>query len=435
MRSGFHISFGILAALVGSALPAFSEQPGIDLTLAGAVHSALINNRDLRAARYAVDQAKGRLMQAGRWANPEVEASGMSDFAFGNNGEMAFSVGLYQTFPITSHLGLSRQIGRLDVERALREIRNHERLLVERVQIQYIRVVAGQAKFQLWKGIEEQQAEIAETVKKRLGAGQGSAAEGALASTMRSAAWNSLSEAETSTALDLIEFKTLLGLPAEHPLRLAESLADILAHLQRKTGARPQVLHRPDAELVLLEADRADLEIRLARAEAWEGIRIGVEYANERGVDAPEGLGTDQFLGVKVSIPLPIWDSNQGAVAEKQALHSEMQARLDALRLDISNSLTAGLRQVALLKKRAEELQSRGVESLQGYEREMRQGFEEGRVDLRDWLAVRAQLAEMEVAEASAAAELAEAYGRLLAITGAGLSEETRTENCGYNNE
>lgn len=408
----------MLAALIGFVLPVFSQNQGVGLTLDGAVQSALMNNRDLRAARYAVDQARGRLLQAGRWANPEIEVSGMSDVAFGNKGEAAFSVGLYQTFPLTSRLALSRQIGRLDVERALREIRNHERLLIEQVQMQYIRVVGGQTKLALWKRIEKQQTEIAETVKTRLAAGQGSTAESALAATSRIEAWNNLRETETAATLDSMQLRTLLGFPAAHPIRLVDSIPEIIKTLRRQTGARPEILYRPDADLILLESDRAGLEIRLAQAEAWEGIRIGVEYINEQGVDAPEGLGTDQFLGIKVSVPLPIWNNNEGTVTEKKALQSERQARLDALRLDISNSLAMGLQQVELLKRRADEVQSRGVDLMHGYEQETKIGFDEGRVDLRDWLVVRSQLAEMEIARETAITELAEASARLLAITG-----------------
>ena len=408
----------LLVAMFGLGLAVVSQAQAINLTLEGAAQSALMNNRDLRAARYAVEQARGRLVDAGRWANPEIEVSGMSDFVFGNKGEAAFSVGLYQSFPITSRLGLSRQIGRLDVERALREIRNHERLLIERVQIQYIRVVAGQSKAGFWKTIELRQEEIQKNVQKRIAAGQGSASESALTSTLLAEAWNNFSESTTATALDLIELKTLLGFPAEHPVHLTDTLPGILKRLRGSTGERPKVLDRPDAELLLLAADRADLEIQLARAEAWEGIRIGVEYTNDRGVDAPEGLGTDQFLGINVAIPLPLWNSNQGTVAEKQAVRSEMQARVEALRLDISNNLAAGLRQVALLKGRVKEVQDRGVEPLQKIEGEMRQGFEEARVDLRDWIAVRSQLAEMEIAKTVAEADLAEAYARLNAVVG-----------------
>lgn len=401
--------------LLGNSI---AQGQSTNLSLAGAVQTALLNNRDLRAARYTLEQAQARLQQAGRWANPEIEISGQSDVLFGNQGEAAFSAGIYQAFPLTSRLSISRQIGQLDIERAQREILNYERLLVERVRIHYIRVVSGEAKVALWKRIEKQQAEIVAAATQRLAAGQGSATESALASAAQTAAWNHLNEAETQVELDRITLKTLLGFPSDHSIYLRDSLSQITDSLRKKTGERPTVLQRSDAELLLLDTDRAELAIQLAQSEAWEGLRIGVEYTYDRGMDEPEGLGTDQFLGLKVSIPLPLWNRNQGTAAEKQALRAEMQARLEALRLEIANSLAASLREVQLLQQRVAQIRQRGITSLQTHEKDLRKGVEEGRVDLRDWLAVRSQLTELQVAEVAATAELSEAYARLGAVVG-----------------
>jgi cobalt-zinc-cadmium efflux system outer membrane protein len=424
-------SHGVFVVLLSLSFCAVFARDGEDragLPLESAVQTALLNNPELRAARYTVEQARGRLIQSGRWSNPTLEASGMSDFAFGNKGEAAFSVGIFQEFPITSRLGLARQIGRLDVERAALEVRDHERRLIERVQLTYLQVVESEARVRHWKSIEEKQSGIAADLERRLTAGQGSISERALSIAARAAAWNSLGQAETEAAMEMVNLKSLLGFPAEHSLRLGDDLSSVLTQLSKQTGERPTVMHRPDAELLVLSTQRAELEIRLARAEAWEGIRIGVEYTNERGVDAPEGLGTDQFLGVSVSIPLPLWNSNQGRVAEGQALRDEMQARVDALRLEMSNSLAASLQQVALSKRRLSEIESRSLLALRSAEQEMQKGFEEGRVELRDWLAVRSQLAEVELAQTTAVARLAEAYARLLSITGAHPSIQTQRQ-------
>lgn len=398
--------------------PAAAEERGSTHSLDGAVQCALLNNLELRAARYAVEQAKGRQVQAGRWSNPEIAASGISDFAFGNQGEAAFSVGIYQMFPLTSRLALSRQIGHLDVERARREIRNQERLLVERVQIQYIQTLAARARAEKWRELELQAGELEELVRQRLAAGQGSPTELALVASQMVAAWHHQIEAEMAAGSHLLELKTLLGFPTEHPLQLTDSIPEILARLRTSTGDRPRVLHRPDADLLVLEADRADLEIRLARAEAWEGIRIGVEYVNEQGLDAPEGLGTDQFLGLNISVPWPLWNSNQGRVAENQALRDGVQARLDALRLELSNELAKALRRVDFLQRRVAEIDAKGIQVVRKAEKEMHEGFADGRVDLRDLLMVRLQLAEIEVAGESSRAELAEAYAKLAAVVG-----------------
>jgi outer membrane protein, heavy metal efflux system len=408
-----------LLLLSGAGWLSAEGNKGFALSFEGAVQNALLNNRELRAARYVVEQARGRLVQSGRWANPEIQVAGMSDFVFGNKGEAAFSVGIYQMFPVTSRLALSRQIGRLDVERAHREIRDQERLLIERVQTQYIRTVAARDRAEKWKEIGRQRREMEAAAIRRIEAGQGSPSELALAASEIATVWNNQSEAEIAAVSDLIELKTLLGYPAEHPLRLTDSVSGIIKKLSALTGDRPKVLHRPDADLLLLEADRAELEIRLARAEAWEGIRIGVEYTNDRGVDAPEGLGTDQFLGVSISVPLPFWNSNQGSVEEKQALRDEMQGRLDALRLELGNDLAKAIQQVDRLQQRATEVQSRGVNVSRQAVEEVSKGFGEGRVDLRDLLTVRSQLAELELAGNASRADLALAYAKLLSTTGA----------------
>lgn len=409
----------LIALVLSGQVPAWGKSPDKGLTFDDAVRTALMNNRELRAARFAVEQARGRLLQSGRWANPELTASGMSDVLFGNKGEAAFSVGLAQNFPLTSRLGIERRIGRLDVERARLEVLNHERLLIERVQLAYIRVVEEQAKAAYWQSIEAQQAALVKNVQHRLNAGQASEAELALATAARGSTWNESSKAESGAVLVLAELKSLLGFPENHSLILKDSLTSVTRQLDNLHSKRPLVLRRPDAELLVLESERAEWEIRLAKAASWEGIKIGVEYINDQGVDAPEGLGTDQFLGLNISLPLPLWDSKQGQIAEKRALRDEVQIRIEAVRIELSNSLAATLRQVAILRKRAHDLEARVVLPLRDSEQKLQAGFATGRVDLRDWLAVKAQLAEMELARTDASARLAEACAKLLAITGA----------------
>lgn len=409
-------SFSLLLLFWGAVGQARTEESA--LTFAGSVLTAQVNNRELQAARFAVDQARGRLVQSGRWQNPELAASGMSDFAFGNEGAAAFSVGLAQNFPLTARLGLAREIGRMDVERALLEVLNHERLLREKVRLAYLRAVESATSAGLWAVIDQEEQKIAADVQARLAVGQGSTVEVALSTAARARAWNALSEARAEADGALMELKTLLGFPASHPLRLRDDLASILAQLTGRLRERPSALHRPDAKLLVLLTDRAELEIRLAQAESWEGITIGVEYINEQGIDEPEGLGTDQFFGVTVSLPLPLWQNNKGRVEEKTALRQEMQARTEAIRLEITNELAAAWQLVNLLQERARELDAQAVQPLRQSEAELKTGFGEGRVELRDWLAVRAQLAELELTRTRTNARLAEACIHWQAVVG-----------------
>ena len=108
------------------------------VTLDDAVRAALAGNLDLRAAKYEVEKARGRLIQAGLWPNPELEFSGRTDRAFSSEGERTLSVGFAQAFPITGRLRFARQVRRVDVAQAMVEIRNRERRLIGEVQRDYL---------------------------------------------------------------------------------------------------------------------------------------------------------------------------------------------------------------------------------------------------------------------------------------------------------
>jgi cobalt-zinc-cadmium efflux system outer membrane protein len=403
-------------AVVG-LLAIASKGAAADLSLESAVQTALMANRDLVAARFAVHKAEGRLRQAGLLPNPEIEFNGFSDFVSSTDGEGEFIVGLHQELPLTSRLSISREISRVGVAEALREVRNYERLLISRVQALYVRAqaarlragAAGTAKFDAAKS-----AELAAT---RLSAGQGTLAESALA-RVEEQRWGTVAtSAATEGETLLLDLKTALGMSAGESLVLSQSLESVLETLQSRAN-QSLTFSRPDVELALLELDRAGAETRLAKASAWEGIRVGVEYMQDRGVDAPGGIDTGYFLGVKVSLPLPVWDQKKGEIQTSQATEEQRAARVRALELEVANGLAAARRRVALLDTQWRRYGSDTQPVIDGAGREMTQGFEEGRVDARDLLLVRAQSASLGVEAARIIEDLALALIELEAVGG-----------------
>lgn len=388
------------------------------LGLESLVQTALSNNRDLQAARYAVWKAKGRLAQSGKWPNPELEFSGMSDVAFRNEGAGAFTVGLAQTFPVTARLSLAREAGRVDVLKALREIRNRERLLIAEVRATTIEILESKARAAtLGKLLAEADATYSLS-EKRLAAGQGSVSEKSLALVAQRQIANNLAEAHLSEELALLRLKTLLGLDANAPLQPTDSLESAIKKLTVIAGVPPSSMHRPDVDLLALEEQKSEIEIALAHAEAWEGIRLGIEYTYDRNTDAPEGLGTDQFLGLSVSVPLPLWDRKQGLVEERTALRDETRARLRAAKLEIENALAASLRRVSLLESRLAVFDSKTLVPVTKSVGELTASFEAGRVDMRDLFTVREQLAKLRLERISIQSELAQALASLESTTG-----------------
>lgn len=66
-----HLNFCIIA-IFASTFAGLSNAAATQLSLEGAVQMALLENRDLAAARFTVQKAGGRLRQAGLLPNPDI---------------------------------------------------------------------------------------------------------------------------------------------------------------------------------------------------------------------------------------------------------------------------------------------------------------------------------------------------------------------------
>ena len=407
----------IWRSVVALCVSTASDIGATELSLEGAVQTALMGNRDLMAARFAVKKSEGRLRQAGLLPNPEIEFNGFSDFVSGGDGEGEFTIGLHQMLPLTSRLSLAKEVSRVGVAEALREVRNRERLLVANVQELYVRVQAARRRQADGLQARADAAALGKLAQERLAAGQGALSESALARVEEQRWLTSSTAAATEAEGVRLELKTALGLPADAPLELTDSLESAVGSLRARTSAaRPS--YRPDVELAMLALDRAGAETRLAKASAWEGIRIGVEYMQDSGVDAPAGIDTGHFLGVKVMLPLPVWDRKTGDIQVSQAAAEQRAAQVRALELEVANGIAAAQRRVALLEQQS-RLYGRDTQPvIDGAERDMAQGFKEGRVDARDLLLVRGQNAGLRLESTKMLEDLGLALIQLEAVAG-----------------
>ena len=316
---------------------AVAEPPATNLTPERAVATAVAENRDLMAARFAIQQAEGRLKQAGLWPNPEFEVSRQNDRAFANEGEYNFSTGFKQRFPITGRLTKAKAVARVDVAQAMAEVRNQERLLAGEVLGLSRELLVTQEKLKASQEIQSTIQKLLDVSEKRLKVAEVSAADVNLAKLENQKATLAQAGLLNQQEIATTALNRLLGREPKSPLQMsgtvvAEFDANMVAEVSRQALAR-----RPDRQLFALGIDRAGSEITLARAEKWADWTVGFDYSRSVGkFDAPIGTKTDNFLGVGVSIPLPFWNKNQGRISEAQATQQRAEAELKALDLRIA---------------------------------------------------------------------------------------------------
>jgi cobalt-zinc-cadmium efflux system outer membrane protein len=320
------------------------------LTLDQAIDRALANNLDLRAAYYNLEIGRGKLIQAGLWPNPELDFAGNTQRPFSNEGERSYSSGFAQAFPISGRLAKAKRVARVDIAQALMEIRNRERLLVGEVQKDFLtalilrRQIAARDEV---KGVNQELLNISEA---RLQKAEVSQVDVNLARTevQRLQLENDLLGAELGARL--ITLREKLGLTPEAPLTVEGDLDSLLARFS-PTGAGFSPWLRPDLRQTELGIDRARAEIALARAEAWDDWRLGLDYESDRTLDVPVGLRTDRFGGLKLAIPLPLWNRNQGRIYSQQATADQAQQQVEALILKIRAEVAAAAARATKLKE------------------------------------------------------------------------------------
>ncbi|MEO8438894.1 MAG: TolC family protein [Spartobacteria bacterium] len=389
-------------------LLAGTSGPVSAITLDQAVEQALANNLDLRAAYYNLEIGRGKLIQAGLWPNPELEFAGNTERPFSSGNERTYSSGFSQAFPISGRLAKAKRVARVDVAQAAWEIRNRERLLIGDVEKDFLAALVLRRQIAVREDVKGINQDLLNISEARLKRAEVSEVDVNLARTevQRLQLENDLVRAELEARL--VTLRQKLGLTPAAPLALEGDLDQLIARFRERGGDLSLTL-RPDLRQVELGVDRAQAEIALARAEAWEDWRVGLDYASDRVVDDPNGLRTDQFLGLKLAIPLPLWNRNQGRIYSQKATALQARQETEALRLTIQSEIAAAAARVAQLKEAA-RLYSGSILPL--YNRNidlLKQGYSQGLAEFSQLVQTQNQQALLRITYFDAQTRYAEA--------------------------
>jgi len=414
-----HVLIG--AALVIGVSSLFAKADAA-LNSEQAVQLAIANNTMLQAARSVVAQAEGRLEQAGRWDNPELGVSYAGDQAFNDEGEQSLGLAFSQRFPVTKRLLLEKAVAVKEVEVARAEIENELSLLKEKVQLAVVALVTTEAELELREKLNKLNREFLDFIESRIDTGEASQVE---ADQLRIALYAIEQEAhhlEHLLTLQQAVLRELMGVEPEFEI-----------HLDSAFSLAPAKSVLPEFDKVLLDAhpayrvrqlllELAEGRIASARAERWADVAIEIFYKEERGVDAPNGLGRDRFFGIGLSLPLPLHDRNEGNIAERRASRAEMQWRLQATasKLQIQASVQRDL--VYSLHEHALEYESEVVALVERNLEAVQDGYANGQISLTELFQTQSQRLKIQSTHIEVLSELAKARIHWSAATGVELA-------------
>ena len=379
-----------------------------DGTIEQLVVTALERSPELRAARTEIAAAGGQVTQARLRPNPTVSASQMF-----MTGEQHLAL-----FEVEWPLELYRRSGRVsvaqnEVKATTLAIDNRERILAASVREQAGRLLAARRNVEIMNEALTAARRTRELLDARVTEGEIPKLDANIAAVEAGRIEADLAIAQADAEAAAIELKALVGMPANTPLVLRESLERLV---QAQESATPPASPALPASL----ASRADIQeaaarvalagerVEQARREGRADVALVGNYGNEsygfaqRGFDAAGRLvpvqGNFHSVTIGANVTLPFRNRNQGMIAAAEAERSGQQEVLAARQLAAQAELDAAIVRDREAR-RAADMYATSIRDLARQNVDVQlEAYDLGRTPLTDLLAEQRRYLDVEAA-------------------------------------
>ncbi len=293
------------------------------LGLTQAIERAIDADPGLRAAGAAVDAAVGSRQQARARANPEL---GIEVENFGGSDEQRGFDAAETTFSLSQEVDVAGQ-RRARVRLAERELHGAEleRIvrgldLIRDVQVAYYEALAAEELVTIARERLATAEALNTSVARRVSAARDPLMAGARAEAGLAEARIALSRAEANSATARAQLASLIG----GDMGVALITADFALPAANGHVHASPTDSSPDLARLLTARQRAGEATRVERSLAWRNPTLSLGY---RRFEDQEGEGA---LVVGLSVPLGVFDRNQGSVARARAEERQAEYELEA---------------------------------------------------------------------------------------------------------
>lgn len=378
----------LFALILSLCAPAVFAGTNVTVSLKQSAAYTREHNPDLAAARMRIAEAKGRLLGAGRLSNPELGIEFNTDR---KGRENTVSVTFDQRFPVTARLRLEKRLSRQQVRAAELEVIEQERLIIAETQALLVKLISVGEQRTLRQHQVKLAQELSSFASDRAEKGEISPLDAAQAQVDSQRLILEARKLESERVALLGEVKPKLGISATSTLTVSDTLpVPVMPKDASWQG-------RPDFQLAQTREESSLTEVKLAEAAKWSDFSAGLMWDGERteGVQSMERTG---FFGVRVSLPLPFWNRNQGEIAEKNAAATRASLETKALVAGITNQVIAAREEMATNAQLANETRNKLLPLVEQQTNKLEEAYATGQTDLLTILRAREQKLQLEAA-------------------------------------
>jgi cobalt-zinc-cadmium efflux system outer membrane protein len=327
----------VLASLLVSPIPTHAgNEPKESLTLAKALALALAKSPELAASAAERSAREAHARQAGLLPNPELRAEMENVGGSGDRQgfeETETTVGLSQLLETAGKRGKRRHVARLDAELAGFDHESRKLAVLSATTKAFVRALAARQRLRLATELEQLANDGVDAMRAQVAAGAAPAVE-------------------VARARVTLGKSTVVLRRAEHDLRAAETA------LAATWGGDRLAPFELEGELTPARSLPGADAIDVGSAEGPDVVRWGTELEERRAAVAMEEAARipdvtvgaagrhfsdngDNALVFDLSVPLPIFNRNQGAIAEARHRLDKARAEREAAAASIRAAIAA----------------------------------------------------------------------------------------------
>jgi cobalt-zinc-cadmium efflux system outer membrane protein len=305
---------------------------------------ALENNGEIKALRAERGLREAGKIRAGLLPNPSLELEGAGDFLFANDGERRFSAAWSQEILTAGKRTRRLKVAGKDLEEFGYRIADAERLLAEGVKIAFYDLLLAEHRLNFAGRFVEINEHLLRVARDRFEAGDIPELEVNLARVEVARSRGRKAEAEREIEPRRSKLFSLMGLPPGSEVAVTGPLGKTEFSTRIEDLKALALARRPDLLALAVEKEKAEAEIRLAEAEGIPNVTASLSLEREESsldVGGITAKDRDKLVGLKLSVPLPLFDRNQARKKESITRRESVENRYRSARKNVERDVEA----------------------------------------------------------------------------------------------
>jgi cobalt-zinc-cadmium efflux system outer membrane protein len=310
------------------------------VTVQSLTQTALATHPELRYYEAQVEVAKGSKRQAGELKNPDLMTGvgnwRVRDLATGGLTDgPAWAVQLTQTFEWPGRLSLRKAIAQKDIELAELGLEQFRAVLSAKVKSLAWTILAAQEKTRAAVEVAARYKSLADVLLQRDPAGVAPKFEARIvqAKALNLGAGATAERNEMASAR--FELNQLLGQKPGDPLEIQVEKLTLNPPPPLETLLVAARNRNFDLRARMIDVQHQGYEVKLAKNERWPSISV-VPY-----IQRQQNATRETQAGIGVSIPLPLWNRNEGAIDAAKAREAQAEVMLTAQMRQLERDVAA----------------------------------------------------------------------------------------------